>query len=209
MNYPSPASNFIQPLRRLTRGFTLIEILVVLGIIAALVTVVLTATGGTGARGKATADLQALATLQNNVDRFVQEYGSVPAIWNATNGLNKTLSAAELQNMMQTITGVLPAATDATVSAYCQNNPTMRINEDVANYSSRFTAVVTTSGTGSAPLGRVVILQYRKANAGLIVNGDNTVSTAFIAAATAIVPDFFNTTTNSGVWTGKAAWPFN
>ncbi len=188
------------------RGFTLIEILVVLGIIAALVTVVLTATGGTGARGKATADLQTLATIQSNVDRFVAEYGSVPTYWTATTGSGKVLTTAEVDSIMQSITGVITAAnSSASFATYASNNPTMRINEDVTKYSSRMTVMATTTGAGGNGI-RIVVLQYRKATSGLIVNGDNTVSSTLIPAGTAMAADF----ATSAAWTtaGKAAWPF-
>lgn len=187
------------------KGFSLIEILIVLVIIAALAAVVMVGMGGTAPRSRATADLSSLRNLQVQVDRFTAEFGATPSEWSATTGADKVLTAAENQTLLESIAGIY--AGGGTLQTHSQANPVISLNEPAADAATRFTALVTSSGAGGGT--RVVILQYRKRSDGAIVNGDQTLATTFLAAATAVAgPDFFDAGAGKAFAGNHAAWPY-
>jgi type II secretory pathway pseudopilin PulG len=181
--------------------------MIVLVIIAALAAIAAPALMGTGPKGKATSDLAMVRQMQSSVDRFVLEYGAVPAAWSATSGNNKVLTGAEVTAMVEMLTGTYGGTDPA--KAHSLQNPTLQNTDDVSNFSSRMTAMVTNVGAGGPGNFRVVILQYRKSDTGLVVDGDGSVSNTLLPASTALSSPFFDETVNTA-WTtaGKAAWPY-
>jgi prepilin-type N-terminal cleavage/methylation domain-containing protein len=192
------------------KGFGLVEVLLVLFLIGGLAAVVFTNAGGTTPRANGNTDLRALASLQDNIDRFVLEYGSVPAPWFATSGLEEVLTNAEVDLMIKSLQGLYLATdtgTDAALAAHSASNPTLRSSELYTAYAPRLTAYVTASGAGVGGR-KVVLLQYRGRATGYFINGDKTISTAKIAAGTAVVSPAFASASAHWTGRGKANWPW-
>jgi prepilin-type N-terminal cleavage/methylation domain-containing protein len=202
------ANPMFQPGKK-NRGFGLVEVLLVLFLIGGLAAVVFTNAGGTTPRANANTDLRALVGLQDNIDRFVAEYGQVPAVWFAS-GADKVMTTGEVDIMIKALQGLYLATdtgTDAALAAHSAANPTLRTNEAFTNYSSRMTCYVTANGAGSGGR-RVVVLQYRGRTSGNWVNGDKSISTAKIAAGTTVAASAFDTASAHWTGCGKAVWPY-
>ncbi|MDD2765701.1 MAG: type II secretion system protein [Opitutaceae bacterium] len=173
------------------RAFTLIEVLIVIGLIAALASGVVMAVGNTGPKGRAVADLNSLRSLQASADRFVAEYGSVPVL---TAGFSST---ADKTTMVQMLTGTYTTATPAGLATWCQSNPVMAPGQDAATLAALFTSYVITS-----PTPRIVILQYRTRTTDQVVNANQTVQAAF--SVTADITDAVNPLAAYSA----ATWPY-
>jgi prepilin-type N-terminal cleavage/methylation domain-containing protein len=191
---------------RKSRGFTLIEVLIVVGIIAALATALVMAVGNTGPKGRAVTDLSSLRSLQSSCDRFVAEYGSVPS--GAFTATGATMTAADRATLVDILTGVYAySGSDTTLLAlvtWCANNPIMHASEADTIMAGHFTAIIQTT-----PVPRVVVLQYRTRTSDNIVNGNQTLSTAFIANGKTLTGNVFDTTVNTD-WaaTSPSVWPY-
>jgi prepilin-type N-terminal cleavage/methylation domain-containing protein len=180
-------------------GFTLIEVLIVLGIIAALSTALVMAVGNTGPKSRAVSDLGSLRSLQSTVDRLVAEYGSLPADF--TTNAGNSMPVADRTTLVQILTGTYGGSTPG-LATWAAANPVMAQSVAAATLAGQFTAVAQLT-----PAPRIVILQYRTKSTDNVVNGNQTTSPGFIADSKPFTGDLFSASVNTN-WTAQTAWPY-
>lgn len=184
-------------------GFTMIEIMLVVLVIGLLVALAFKGFGGQGEKAKAKISLQMISSMQNSINTFVADYGSVPAAWGGTD--NAVASVAETQALLESLSGRYTGA-DTALATHSAKFPVCQFNEDLATLAAKYRIAI----TSNSGVKRVAVLQYREDSNSPVINGNKTVGAALVAAAatvTASNPFSANDFVVGGAGTATA-WPY-